>query len=62
MFTKPMVVYFTIDVNQTIMLYTLNFYSDVYQIFFNKTGEKLMQGKLRQEKKVDIPTFPLGSR
>ena len=41
MFTKPMVVYFTIDVNQTIMLYTLNFYSDVYQTFFNKTGEKL---------------------
>ena len=41
MVTKPMVVYFTIDVNQTIMLYTLNIYSDICQILFNETGEKL---------------------
>ena len=27
-------------VNQTIMLYALNLYSKVYQLFLNKTGEK----------------------
>ena len=30
--------HFTIYVNQTIMLYTLNLYSDVCQLFLNKTG------------------------
>lgn len=32
--------YFIIHVNQTIMLYTLNLYSDVWQLFLNKTGKK----------------------
>lgn len=31
---------FTISVDQTIMLDTLNFYSDVYQLALNKTGRK----------------------
>ena len=30
----------TIYVNQTIMLYALNLYIDVCQLFFNKTGGK----------------------
>ena len=30
--------HFTIYVNQTIMLYALNSYSDVCQLFLNKTG------------------------
>ena len=30
--------HFTIYVNQTIMLYAFNLYSDVCQLFFNKTG------------------------
>lgn len=41
MFTKPIVAYFMIDVNQAIMLYTVNFYSDVCQIFFNKTEKNV---------------------
>ena len=32
--------HFTVDVNQTTMLYTLNSYSDIYQLSFNKTGNK----------------------
>lgn len=31
---------FTISVDQTIMLDTLNFYSDVYQLALKKTGRK----------------------
>ena len=34
--------HFTIYVNQTIKLYTLNLYSDVWQLFFNKNGKKFM--------------------
>ena len=45
MFTKPIVAYFMIDVNQAIMLYTVNFYSDVCQIFFNK-NEKNVKKKV----------------
>lgn len=30
--------HFTISVNQIIMLYNLNFHSDIYQLFLNKTG------------------------
>ena len=41
MFTKPIVAYFMIDVNQAIMLYTVNFYSDVCQVFFNKTEKNV---------------------
>ena len=32
--------HFTTYVNKTIMLYTLNLYSDVCQLFLNKTGGK----------------------
>ena len=32
--------YFTMYVNQTIMLYAFNFCSHIYQLFLNKTGEK----------------------
>lgn len=42
----------TIYVNQTIMLYTLNLYRDVSQLFLNKTGKKSdewhQRGKLRK--------------
>ena len=31
--------HFTIYVSQTIMLYTLNLYSDVCQLYVNKTGK-----------------------
>ena len=31
--------HFTIYVNQIIMLYALNLYSDVCQLFLNKTGK-----------------------
>ena len=31
----------TIYVSQTIMLYALNLYGDVCQLFLNKTGEKI---------------------
>lgn len=33
--------YFTVYVNQTIMLYTLNLYSDECQLFLNKTVNKV---------------------
>ena len=33
--------HFTIYVSQTIMLYTLNFYSDICQLYLNKTGEEV---------------------
>ena len=33
--------YFTIHVNQTIMLYDLNLYSKVCQLFLNKTGKNI---------------------
>lgn len=32
--------YFTIYVNQAIMLYTFNLHSDMYQLFLNKTVKK----------------------
>ena len=32
--------HFTIYVNQAIMVYILNVYSDVYQLFLSKTGVK----------------------
>ena len=38
MLTKPD--FFTIYVNQTIMLCTLNLQNDVWQLCVNKTGEK----------------------
>ena len=37
--------HFTIYVNQTIMLYPLNLYSDVYQLFLNKIGNKKKKQK-----------------
>ena len=39
MFTKVTVQLFK-DVSQTIMLYILNLYSDIYQLYLNKTGRK----------------------
>ena len=48
MFTKPIVAYFMIDVNQAIMLYTVNFYGDVCQVFFNKT-EKISSLYIRYQ-------------
>lgn len=33
--------HFTMYVNQTLKLYALNLYSDVCQLFFNKTGGKI---------------------
>ena len=33
--------HFTVYVNQTIMLYTLNLYSDACQLFLNKTGKSI---------------------
>ena len=37
---EPIVNISTIYVNQTIMLYALNLYNDVCQLFFNITGER----------------------
>ena len=34
--------HFTIYVNQTIMPYTLNLYSDIHQLFLSKTGKKFI--------------------
>ena len=39
MFTKVTVQLFN-DVSQTIILYILNLYSDIYQLYLNKTGRK----------------------
>lgn len=33
---------FTMYVTQTLMLCALDLYSDVYQLFLNKTGEKIV--------------------
>lgn len=38
-FSEPIVNHFVIFVNQAIMLYALNLYSDVCQLFLNKTGD-----------------------
>ena len=37
--------YFTVHVNQTIMLYALKSYSDVCQLFLNKTGKNNLEKK-----------------
>ena len=37
---KPVGDHFTVDGNQTITPYALNLYSDVYQSFFDKIGQK----------------------
>ena len=36
-------------VNQTIMLYALNVYSDICQLFLNKTGERNEQNEDKQD-------------
>ena len=59
MFTKPIVAYFMIDVNQAIMLYTVNFYSDVCQVFFNKT-EKNVKKKVQQESSAMSDVYVFG--
>lgn len=50
--------YFTIQVNQTIMLHALNLYSDACQLFLNKTSGKnakrINTGKLRTNKNLPI--------
>lgn len=38
--SKPVGDHFTVGGNQTITLYALNLYSDVYQSFLDKIGQK----------------------
>ena len=45
-----LIVFFTIYVNQTIMFYALNLYSDTCQLFLNKTGKSLTNKKGGLEK------------
>ena len=50
MLITPIVVnHFTIYVSQAIMLYTLNLYNDICQLFLNKTGGKIQK---EQQKKT----------
>lgn len=39
----------TIYINQTIMLYTLNLYNNVYQLFLNRIGGKKATLKKRED-------------
>ena len=44
--------HFTICVNQIIILYALNLYSDVYQLFLNKTGKIWKKKKKKNQSKM----------
>ena len=48
--------HFTIYANRTIMLYTLNIYSDVCQLFLNKTGEKMLELQRKRDRHADRET------
>ena len=48
MFTKVTVQLFN-DVSQTIILYILNLYSDIYQLYLNKTGRKNIEPEKKKK-------------
>ena len=47
-----LIVFFMIYVNQTIIFYVLNLYSDTCQLFLNKTGKSLTNKMEDLEKKL----------